>query len=260
MKKEVKNMTIRELERPIVIGGPCAIESEEQALSVARKLKEMGVPIFRGMLWKPRSSKDSFQGIGLQGLSILERIKKETGMLITTEIVDREQIEETQGIVDFLWVGSNNMQNYELLKSLAKDSRLSILKRGRAATVKEWLDAADYIGKDKVILCERGIRTPVDSMRFTLDLNGALVAKHDHNMLVIGDPSHSAGRRDMVPYLARTIIAAGLDGIVIEVHDDPEQASCDARQQITPETFHQVLSDIRSIHGLLREERELRVA
>lgn len=234
-----------------VAAGPCAIESKEQYFGVSRALKVMGVGVLRSQLWKPRSSGKSFQGLGLDSLYMLARIKEETGMIITTEIVDKDHIAPTRGVVDVPWVGSRNMQNYELLKALAKDDRPVILKRGYGATIKEWIEAADYIGSERVILCERGIRSGTDSTRFTLDLNGALVAMYDKGMPVIGDPSHTTGRRDLVPALTRSIVAAGLNGIVVEVHNDPQHALCDADQQITPEIFKRVLEECRAIHQLI---------
>ncbi|MCR4305984.1 MAG: 3-deoxy-7-phosphoheptulonate synthase, partial [Candidatus Daviesbacteria bacterium] len=191
----------------LVMAGPCAVESEEQVYSLAAKLYGMGILVFRGALWKPRSSKDSFQGVGLVGLPWLGRIKADFGMMIATEIVDKDQINSTREIVDLPWVGSRNMQNFELLKALSDetDQRPVMLKRGVASTMKEWMQSADYIGRERVILCERGVRTGTDSTRYTLDINGALVAQVDHNMPVIGDPSHSAGRRDLIPNLSLAI-------------------------------------------------------
>ncbi|MBI2196341.1 3-deoxy-7-phosphoheptulonate synthase [Candidatus Daviesbacteria bacterium] len=242
----------------LIIAGPCAVESEEQAYSVATTLREMGVQVFRSALWKPRSSKDSFQGVGLAGLPWLRRIKEDLGMLIATEFVDKDQINPTREIVDVPWVGSRNMQNFELLKALGDetDQRPVMLKRGVASTVKEWLQSADYIGRERVILCERGVRTGTDSTRYTLDLNGALVAKHDHNMPVLADPSHAAGRRDLIPNLSLAIAASGLDGIIIEVHKNPDQALCDGPQQITPETFREVLGQIGAIHRVLNAQSD----
>lgn len=236
----------------LIIAGPCAIESEKQVYTIAESLYQMGVTVFRGQLWKPRSSRENFQGVGLAGLPWLERIKKDFDMAIATELVDKDQIEPTKDIVDVPWVGSRNMQNFELLKAIGDDktNRPVILKRGASATVKEWLQSADYIGRERVILCERGVRTPTDSTRYTLDLNGALVAKLDHNMPVIADPSHSAGRRDFILPLSKSIVAVGLDGIVVEVHNQPEDALSDEKQQIRPETFREVLGQVRAIHRM----------
>lgn len=236
--------------KPLIIAGPCAIESKQQINTIAEKLNEMGVKILRCQLWKPRTDPESFQGIGLDGLVWLKEIKQKYGILIATEITDKDQIEKTKGVVDILWVGARNMQNYEMLKALGADNRPVILKRGFIATVEEWIKAAKYIGLDRVILCERGIRTGADSMRFTLDINTALVAKFDHKMPVIIDPSHPAGRADMVPNLAYAGMAAGMDGIVIEVHNQPEKALSDASQQITPDNFKKVLRIVKAIYKL----------
>lgn len=240
---------------PLIIAGPCAVESRQQIQTIAQQLHQMGVKVLRCQLWKPRTDPDSFQGVGLKGLKILQEIKDQFGLLIATEITDKDQIKPTKGVVDILWVGARNMQNYELLKALRKDDRVVILKRGFIATVDEWIKAGRYIGLDRVILCERGLRTGADSMRFTLDLNGALVAKYDHHMPVIVDPSHTAGRADMVPYLAYAAIASGVDGIVVEVHNQPEKALSDASQQITPDVFKEVISKVKAIYKL-RHQKE----
>lgn len=248
--KIIKRDELLKKQRPLIIAGPCAVESRQQIKIIAQTLHEMGVKILRCQLWKPRTDPESFQGVGLTGLKWLKEIKDEYGFIIATEIMDKDQIEPTKGVVDILWVGARNMQNYELLKTLGLDSRPVILKRGFIATVEEWIKAGKYIGLDRVILCERGIRTGADAMRFTLDLNGALVAKFDHKMPVIIDPSHTAGRADMVPNLAFAGVAAGMDGIVVEVHHQPEQALSDASQQITPEVFLQLLKTVKAIFKL----------
>ncbi len=249
----MKTLTRDELlkrHKPFIMGGSCAVESREQLNIISKKLSEMGVKIFRCQLWKPRTEPDSFQGVGLMGLEWLKEIKEKYKVLIATEIVDKDQIAVTRGVVDILWVGARNMQNFELLKALGEDDRPVILKRGFIATVDEWIKAARYIGLDRVILCERGVRTGADSMRFTLDLNAALVAKIDRKMPVIIDPSHTAGRSDMVPHLALAGMAAGLDGLVIEVHHKPEKALTDANQQITPEVFIKIIQDVKAIYKL----------
>lgn len=240
--------------KPVIIAGPCAVESETQINSIAKSLNQMGVKILRCQLWKPRTDHESFQGVGLKGLKWIKKLKEKYGFLIATEITDKDQIKKTLGVIDILWVGTRNMQNYELLKALAKDKRPVILKRGLIATVDEWIKAGKYIGLDRVILCERGIRSGADAMRFTLDLNGALVAKFDHNLPVIIDPSHPAGRADMVPNLAFAGVAAGLDGIVVEVHNQPEKALSDASQQLTPEVFKDVLSRVTALYKMTNQK------
>lgn len=249
MKTITRNELMRKF-KPLIIAGPCAIESRQQIRIIAQALHEMGVKILRCQLWKPRTDPESFQGVSLAGLKWIKEIKEEYGFLIATEIMDKDQIEQTKGVVDILWVGARNMQNYELLKALGLDNRPVILKRGLIATVDEWIKAGKYIGLDRVILCERGIRTGADAMRFTLDLNGALVAKFDHHMPVIIDPSHPAGRADMVPRLGYAGMAAGMDGVVVEVHHQPEKALSDASQQITPATFAEMVKQIKAIFKL----------
>lgn len=240
--------------KPLMIAGPCAVESNEQILSIAEKLHKIGVKVMRCQLWKPRTEPESFQGISHDGLEWIKEVKRRYGLIIATEIVDSAQIEKTKGVVDILWIGARNMQNYELLKVAGKDGRPVILKRGFIATIPEWLGAAKYIGSEKVILCERGIRTGADSMRFTLDINTALVAKHDHKMPIIVDPSHTAGRRDMVEHLAYAATAAGMDGLAIEVHEIPEKALSDSAQQITPENFAKIYKKVHQIYDLVNSK------
>lgn len=254
MNKILKRDELIQNYKPLIIAGPCAIESRQQIRAIAKELSDMGVKILRCQLWKPRTDPQSFQGIGFEGLEWLKEIKDEYDVLIATEITDKDQIEKTRGVVDILWVGARNMQNYELLKALGSDNRPVILKRGFIATVEEWIKAGKYIGLDRVIFCERGIRTGADSMRFTLDLNTALVVKYDHKLPIIVDPSHTAGRSDMVPNLAYGAIAAGVDGIVVEVHNHPENALSDASQQITLATFKEVIGNIRAIYKLRPKE------
>lgn len=237
--------------KPLIIAGPCAVESRAQLLAVAEKLHKIGVKVMRCQLWKPRTEPHNFQGISHDGLDWIKEVKEKYGFIIATEIVDSEQIEKTAGIVDILWIGARNMQNYELLKKVGVDGRPVILKRGFISTIAEWIGAAKYIGLEKVILCERGIRTGADSMRFTLDINSALVAKHDQKMPIIIDPSHTAGRADMVEHLAYAAIAAGVDGLAIEVHDEPNKALSDAAQQITPEVFEKIYKKVHQIYDLV---------
>lgn len=237
--------------KPVIIAGPCAVESREQILEVGQQVANLGATIIRTQLWKPRTSPSSFQGVGLEGEEWVYELKEKTGLPVAMEVVSPDQVEQTKGFVDVLWVGSRNMQNYELLKKIGNDERPVILKRGLISTVSEWIGAAEYTGRDKTILCERGIRTGADSMRFTLDINSALVAKFDHKMPVLIDPSHSAGRRDMVEHLSCSAIASGVDGLIIEVHNDPQNALSDADQQILPETFGGLVRKVRSIYELV---------
>ena len=237
-------------EKPLIIAGPCAVESREQLLSIAEKLHAMGVKVMRCQLWKPRTDRASFQGIGLDGIPWLKEIKEKYGFIIATEVLDKDHVDGIKEVSDVLWIGARNMQNFELLKKVGDDPRPAILKRGFIATIDEWMASAKYIGLDKAILCERGIRTGADSMRFTMDINTALVAKFDKQMPVIIDPSHPAGRADMVPRLAYAAIASGVDGLVIEVHGNPEEAQSDKSQQITPEVFQEVYKKVIDIYKL----------
>lgn len=238
-------------DKPLIIAGPCAVESREQLLSIAEKLHAMGVKVMRCQLWKPRTDRASFQGIGLTGIPWLKEIKEKYGFIIATEVLDKDHVDGVKDVSDILWIGARNMQNFELLKKLGDDPRPAILKRGFIATLDEWMASAKYIGLEKTILCERGIRTGADSMRFTMDLNTALVAKFDKNMPVIVDPSHPAGRADMVPRLAYAAMASGVDGLVIEVHSNPNEAQSDKSQQITPEVFDVVYKKVLEIYKLV---------
>ncbi len=236
----------------LVIAGPCAVESREQILTIAKRLREqIGIKVMRCQLWKPRTNPDSWQGAGEEGIPWLKEVKEKTGMIISTEIVSPGQVALTKGVVDILQVGARNMQNFELLKPIGQDPRPVILKNGLSATVAEWMNSAKYCGVDKTILCERGIRGPADAMRFTEDYNSALVAKHDFGMPVIVDPSHSAGRRDMVGHLSLAAVAAGLDGLMIEVHDRPDEALCDAKQQLDIASFEKLMKRVRMVSQAL---------
>lgn len=234
--------------KPLIIAGPCSVSSRGQILSIAEKVKKAGAHALRAQLWKPRTNPDSFQGVGEKGISWIKEVKEETKLPIVMEMLGPEHVEKVEDVADILWVGARNMQNFELLKKMSHDPRPVILKRGLISTVKEWIGAGKYIGLDKVIMCERGIRTGADSMRFTLDLNTVLVVKHDFNMPVIVDPSHTAGRRDMVPYLAKAAIAVGADGIVVETHTNPEEELVDKDQTVTIETFQELVDKIREIY------------
>jgi 3-deoxy-7-phosphoheptulonate synthase len=240
--------------QPLIIAGPCSISSKDQIFRIAREVKKRGAHVLRAQLWKPRTKPGTFQGVEAQGLQWLAELKKEIEIKLVMEVTGVEQIKLTQGIADILWVGARNMQNYELLKALSHDQRPVILKRAFIATIQEWLGAADYIGRDRVILCERGIRTGADSMRFTLDLNTMLVAQHDHEMPVLIDPSHTAGRRDMVSHLAHAAIAAGANGLIIETHYNPEEEKVDRDQTINLDVFSEIVSTIKSIHTVVKEK------
>jgi 3-deoxy-7-phosphoheptulonate synthase len=237
-------------EKVILMAGPCAIESLEQLILVGTLLKKMGVSILRGSAYKPRTSPYSFQGLGAEGLKLHLQAKKEHGLLIETEIMDVRDIDIVAEHVDIVRIGARNMQNYPLLKEVGKCKKPVILKRGIAATVEEWLLSAEYImahGNHQVILCERGIRTFENTTRNTLDLSSVAVAKTLTHLPVIVDPSHAAGRKDIIPALSKAAIALGADGLLIEVHHLPKESLCDAKQALSPEEFSAIREDLEKI-------------
>ena len=230
-----------------VIAGPCSVESREQIISVASKIKNSGAGFLRGGAFKPRTSPYSFQGLGYEGLDFLLEAKKETGLPIVTELMAIQQLELFDQ-VDIIQVGARNMQNFTLLKELGHCQKPILLKRGAASTITELLMAAEYImsgGNSKIILCERGIRTFNDYTRNTLDLSAIPVLKKQTHLPVIVDPSHATGIRWMVTSMSKAAIAAGADGIMVEVHNNPEQALCDGEQSITPEEFEKLMEIIK---------------
>lgn len=222
-----------------VIAGPCSVESEEQIISVARDVHESGAGLLRGGAFKPRTSPYAFQGMRAEGLELLRKAREATGMPIVTEIMNTEHIPMFSD-VDVIQVGARNMQNFELLKELGKLKKPILLKRGLSATIEEWLMSAEYImseGNENVILCERGIRTFETSMRNTLDISAVPMLKAKTHLPVVVDPSHAAGLSWMVEPLAMAAIAAGADGLMIEVHNDPAHAKSDGAQSLTPAAF-----------------------
>jgi len=234
----------------IIIAGPCAVESQEQLLDTARAVKKDGAQILRGGAFKPRSSPYSFQGLGEEGLKLLSAIRSETGMPVVTEVMDTRQVELVSEYADILQVGSRNMQNYPLLKEVGHSSRPVLLKRGMMATIEEFLLAAEYIlshGNENVILCERGIRTFETSTRNTLDLSAIPMLKRLTHLPVIVDPSHGTGIRWMVPPMAKAAIAAGAEGLIMEVHYRPDTALCDGYQSLDLDLFASLMSDLRKI-------------
>lgn len=234
----------------VIIAGPCAVESAEQLSDTARAVKRGGAQILRGGAFKPRSSPYSFQGLGEEGLKLLKSIRSETGMPVVTEVMDTRQVELVSQYADMLQVGSRNMQNYPLLKEVGHSSKPVLLKRGMMATIEEFLLAAEYIlsyGNENVVLCERGIRTFETSTRNTLDLSAIPMLKHLTHLPVIVDPSHGTGIRWMVPSMAKAAIAAGADGLIMEVHHHPEEALCDGYQSLDPDLFAGLMSDLKKI-------------
>ena len=234
----------------VIIAGPCAVESHEQLFDTARAVKKAGARILRGGAFKPRSSPYSFQGLGEEGLKLLSSIRAETGLPIVTEVMDTRQVELVGQYADMLQIGSRNMQNYPLLKEVGMTRKPILLKRGMMATIEEFLLAAEYIlsqGNENVILCERGIRTFETSTRNTLDLSAVPMLKQLTHLPVIVDPSHGTGIRWMVPAMAKAAVAAGADGLIMEVHYKPEEALCDGHQSLSLDEFSQLMIGLRKI-------------
>lgn len=234
----------------VVMAGPCSVETREQICEVARDVKASGAQILRGGAFKPRTSPYSFQGLELEGLDLLLEAKKETGLPIITEIQSEDMIPRFVRDVDIIQVGARNMQNFHLLKALGKIDKPILLKRGMSSTIEEWLMAAEYIlagGNDKVILCERGIRTFEKYTRNTLDISAVLAVKELSHLPVIIDPSHSGGKWSMVDGLSKAALAVGADGIIVEVHNNPECALCDGAQSLKPKKFAKMMDDLRQI-------------
>lgn len=241
-----------------VIAGPCSVESEEQIIEIAKSVKASGASFLRGGAFKPRTSPYSFQGLREEGLDLLKLARKETGLPIVTEIMSADMIDRFVEDVDIIQVGARNMQNFELLKQLGKTRKPILLKRGLSATVEEFLMSAEYImagGNENVILCERGIRTFETYTRNTLDLSIIPAIKKLSHLPIIIDPSHAAGLWWMVEPMSKAAIAAGADGLIIEVHNDPEHALCDGQQSIKPKKFDALMRKLKAIAAV--EDREM---
>lgn len=233
-----------------IMAGPCSVEGEEQLMSIAKDVKAFGAHILRGGAYKPRTSPYSFQGLGEEGLKILKKAKEETGMPIVTEVMCTEIFDVVETYTDILQIGARNMQNFPLLKRAGKSNKPVLLKRGMSATVEELLMSAEYImsgGNTKVILCERGIRTFETYTRNTLDISIVPAIKELSHLPIIVDPSHASGRWAMIKPLSRAAIAVGADGLMIEVHNDPENALSDGAQSLKPEKFGQLMEEINRI-------------
>lgn len=238
----------------LVIAGPCAVESEEQVVRIAKAVKAAGAQLLRGGAYKPRTSPYSFQGLGKKGLEFLRTAKKETGMPIVTEVLDQKSLDEVADSADVLQVGARNMQNFALLKDLAKLRKPVMLKRGLSATLEEWLMSAEYLlseGNSQVFLCERGVRGFSDHARNTLDLNVVPAVKELSHLPIIVDPSHATGIRSRVAPMARAAAAAGAHGLMIEVHDEPAKALCDGAQAMAPGDFAALMKDLGKIAAAL---------
>ena len=241
---------------PVIIAGPCAVESYEQTMSIAELVASTGVTLFRGGAFKPRTSPYSFQGLGEEGLKILRDVRERFGLRIVTEVLDTETADLVEEYADVMQIGARNMQNFSLLRRVGQARKPVMLKRGMSATLDELLLAAEYImaeGNYNVILCERGVRTFADHTRNTLDLSIVPAVQHRSHLPIIVDPSHGTGKRHKVIPLARAAIAAGADGIMVEVHDHPEHALSDGPQALLPDMFRQLVNEVKAIHKVIAE-------
>ncbi len=238
-----------------VIAGPCSVESRDQILETARAVRAAGARILRGGAFKPRTSPYDFQGLGREGLELLAEAREETGLLVVTEVMDSLDVDLVARYADVLQIGSRNMSAFRLLQNVAETGKPILLKRGYQATIREWLLSAEYVlahGNDRVILCERGIRTfDAEFTRNTLDLNAVPVLKQETHLPVIVDPSHGTGRADLVATMSRAALAAGADGLIVEVHRDPAAALSDARQALTSDAFADLMDDLRGLSRYL---------
>jgi 3-deoxy-7-phosphoheptulonate synthase len=238
--------------RIVVMAGPCSVESREQILESAREVKAAGATMLRGGAYKPRTSPYEFQGLAEEGLKLLALAREETGLPVVTEAMDSETLAMVAGYADIVQIGARNMQNFSLLKQLGKLGKPVLLKRGPSSTIREWLMAAEYVvahGNPRVVLCERGIRTFENATRNTLDLNAVPVLKSLTHLPVIVDPSHGIGLRAHVPAMARAAVAAGADGLIVEVHPCPEKALSDGQQSLTPGEFSGLMAQVKVIAG-----------
>ena len=244
-------------EKIAVMAGPCSIEGEEQALRIAQGVKAGGATLFRGGAYKPRTSPYSFQGLETEGILDMVKAREATGLPIVSELMSEERIPEFEEYVDVVQIGARNMQNFQLLKAVGKMHKPVLLKRGLCNTIEEWIMSAEYImagGNEQVILCERGIRTFETDSRATLDVAGIAALKEQSHLPVLADPSHAAGRRELVTPLALAAAAAGADGLMIEVHDRPAEALSDGRQALTCGEFARLARRVQALTALLRQE------
>ena len=240
----------------VVIAGPCSVESEEQTIKTAQKVKEAGANMLRGGAFKPRTSPYAFQGLGLKGLRILEKAKRETGLPVVTEVTDPRDVSWVCEYADVLQIGTRNMQNYSLLQEVGKVGKPVLLKRGMYSTLKEWLNCAEYVlaeGNPNVILCERGIRTFETYTRNTLDLGIVPSVKEVSHLPIIVDPSHATGRLSVIEPMSLAAMAAGADGILIEVHHNPSEALCDKDQAMPPDMFSRLMGKLQTLGYCVNE-------
>lgn len=245
---------------PVLIAGPCAVEDEGALTELALRLKAAGAHGLRGGAYKPRTSPYSFQGLGTAGLEILARVRERSGLPVVTEVLDEDSLAGAREFADVLQVGARNMHNYALLRRAGRSGKPVLLKRGMTATLEEWLLAAEYVlaeGNPDVALCERGIRTFADHSRYTLDLAVVPAVREASHLPVVVDPSHGTGQRSRVAAMARAAIAAGADGILVEVHPDPARALSDGQQALTPEEFETLAGDLRALSAALASRTEV---
>ena len=242
---------------PVIMAGPCAVESREQILEAAEIIKAGGAQFLRGGAYKPRTSPYSFQGLEVEGLKYLAEAREKTGLKIVTEVTTVEAIDHVEYYADMLQIGARNMQNFGLLREVGKTGKPVLLKRGLAATLDEWLNAAEYImseGNPNVVFCERGIRTYETYTRNTLDLSAVSAIKHLSHLPIIVDPSHGTGKWRMVKPMSLAAIAAGADGLMMEVHPNPARALSDGNQSLTPEHYREVMTAVKKLSAFMREE------
>jgi len=238
----------------VVIAGPCSVESEEQTLRIARAVKAGGAHMLRGGVFKPRTSPYAFQGLGLKGLKILKKAREETGLPVVSEVLDTRDVSWMSEYVDVLQIGARNMQNFSLLKEVGKSRKPVLLKRGMYSTLSEWLNCAEYIlkeGNSRVILCERGIRTFENYTRNTLDLSAVPALRELTHLPVIVDPAHGTGRVGLIPAMSLAAVAAGADGIIVEVHDNPAAALSDGDQSLTPAQFSELARKVLALRAFM---------
>jgi 3-deoxy-7-phosphoheptulonate synthase len=243
-------------DRFTIIAGPCAVETEEQTMAAAQAAKQAGADILRGGAYKPRTSPYSFQGLAEDGLRILAAARDATGLPIVTEVMDARDVEKVAAVADILQLGARNMQNFSLLKVVGLTKKPVMLKRGMNATIEEWLMAAEHVarhGNSRIILCERGIRTFENATRATLDISAVPVVREESHLPVIVDPSHAAGKRSLVPSLARAAVAAGADGVMVEVHPEPEHALSDGPQALVPEELIELAGELRALAAQVKK-------
>jgi 3-deoxy-7-phosphoheptulonate synthase len=248
----------------VVIGGPCAVESREQTIQAAIEVQRAGGHILRGGAFKPRTSPYEFRGLGEEGLKILAEARSITGMPVVTEVMSEHDVDLIASYADMLQIGSRNMSNFALLEAAAQAGKPILLKRGMQSTIKEWLLSAEYVlaqGNPNVVLVERGIRSfDSDYTRNTMDLNAVVVAKHETHLPVLVDPSHGTGRREMVAPLSKAAIMVGADGLIVEMHPEPELALCDGKQSLSPSAFDDLMHDITPCAGICGRTLSHRIA